>query len=45
MSSIESMPSQTAWAILSLLTTENINDPSLTKGINFLTKNFNKILC
>ncbi len=42
MTSIESMPSQTAWAILSLLTTENINDSSLTKGINFLTKNFNK---
>ena len=27
--SIESMPTQTAWAILSLLTTENINDPFL----------------
>ena len=42
MQSVKSMPSQTSWAILSLLTTDNINDLSLKKGINFLTKNFNK---
>lgn len=42
MPSIKSMPSQTAWSILSLLTTENLNDPCLEKGINFLKKSFDK---
>ena len=42
MPSIKSMPSQTSWAILSLLLTEKINDPSIKKGINFLKKNFDK---
>ena len=31
MPSIKSMPSQTAWAILSLLTTEDIKDISIKK--------------
>ena len=42
MKSIESMPSQTSWAILSLLITENIDDPHIVKGIEFLKKKFNK---
>ena len=42
MPSIESMPSQTSWAILSLLITEKINDPSIEKGVKFLKKNFDK---
>ena len=36
------MPSQTAWAILSLLTTKDINDTSVKRGVEFLTKTFNK---
>ena len=35
------MPSQTAWAILSLLTTKDINDTSVKRGVEFLTKTFN----
>ena len=42
MPSINSMPSQTSWAILSLLTTENVNDPSILKGIEFLKRSFDK---
>ena len=42
MKSIKSMPSQTSWAILSLLITEKINEPSIEKGIKFLKRNFNK---
>ena len=42
MPSIESMPSQTSWAILSLLIKEKINDPSIEKGVKFLKKNFDK---
>ena len=42
MHSIESMPSQTSWAILSLLTTEKIDDNSVIKGVKFLKKTFNK---
>ena len=42
MKSIKSMPSQTAWAILSLLTTKDINDTSVKRGVEFLTKTFNK---
>ena len=42
MPSIESMPSQTSWAILSLLTTEKIDDNSVIKGVKFLKKTFNK---
>ena len=38
MKSIKSMPSQTSWAILSLLITEKINEPSIEKGIKFLKK-------
>jgi len=40
--SIKSMPSQTSWAILSLLITEKINDTSIEKGVTFLKKNFDK---
>ena len=36
------MPTQTSWAVLSLLTTENINDPSIKNGIKFLKENFKK---
>ncbi len=42
MPSIKSMPTQTSWAVLSLLTTENINDPSIKNGIKFLKENFKK---
>ena len=42
MPSIKSMPSQTSWAILSLLITEKIHDPSIEKGVKFLKKNFDK---
>ncbi len=40
--SIKSMPSQTSWAILTLLITEDINEPCIGKGIKFLKKNFHK---
>ena len=36
------MPSQTSWALLSLLTLEKINEPSIERGVEFLKKNFNK---
>ena len=42
MPSIKSMPSQTSWAILSLLTLEKNNEPSIERGVEFLKKNFNK---
>ena len=42
MDSIKSMPTQTSWAILSLLITEKVNDPAIENGIKFLKKNFNK---
>jgi len=42
MPSIKSMPSQTSWAILSLLITEKISDSSIEKGVKFLKKNFDK---
>jgi squalene-hopene/tetraprenyl-beta-curcumene cyclase len=42
MKSIKSMPSQTSWAILSLLITEKINELSIEKGVKFLKKNFDK---
>ena len=42
MPSIESMPSQTSWALLSLLTLEKINEPSIERGVEFLKKKFNK---
>ena len=42
MPSIKSMPSQTSWAILTLLITEKINEISIEKGVKFLKKNFDK---
>ena len=42
MPSIKSMPSQTSWAILSLLTLEKNNEPSIERGVEFLKKSFNK---
>ena len=38
----KSVPSQTAWAIMSLLITEKYNNNSVKNGINFLINNFNK---
>ena len=38
----KSVPSQTAWAIMTLLVTEECNENSVKNGIKFLSKKFNK---